>query len=216
MKKAIVAILAVASLSSVALGGNYILTVDGKRYEIDLDASVRVPLEDGRSVTVELARKKVATFKTGAFSFDHPSDFAPARTDLGDGVHQTMMTTPSGTVVMIQEYDGMNPAGLVDFMLTELLKEEVQYGYKITKSEARKKLADGRTVSGKRAVSIYKADEWDRYVLCHGVRDAGIMIITMIEKASPREDQAMLDLFWKTMSVLDEVTANKPDAGEGS
>jgi hypothetical protein len=201
MRKVLVAIVAGVSLSSVVLGGNYILTVDGKRYEIDLDAPVRVSLQDGRSVNVELEKKKVATFKTGAFSFDHPSHLAPARTDLGDGVHQTMMTTPSGTVVMIQEYDGMNPSGLVDFMLTELLKEEVQYGYKITKSDARKKLADGRTVTGKRAVSTYRADQWDRYVLCYGARDAGVMIITMFEKASPREDQAMLDLFWKTVSV---------------
>ena len=201
MRVSLVAVVAIASLACTALAGNYIITIDGKRYEVDLDKRFTVALQDGKTVQVALEKKDIAAFSAGVFSFSHPSHVAPARTDLGDGVHQTMMVTPSGTMVMIQEYSGINPSGLVDFMLTELLKESVQYGYKITKTPASKKLADGRTVTGKRAVSKYQADVYDLFVLCYGTRDAGIMIITQIEKAAPREDVAMIDMFWKSMRI---------------
>ena len=202
MRSTVLAIVAGLGLTiSMAHAGNYILTIDGKRYEVDIDTPVLVALQDGRKVRAELGKKSIASFKTSAFSFDHPSAVSPSRTDLGDGVHQTMVVTPSGTMVMIQEYLGMNPSALVDFMLSELMKEEVQYGYKVTKSPATKKLADGRRVSGKRAISKYRADEYERYVLCYGMRDAGIMIVTQVERAAPREDKAMLDQFWKTMRM---------------
>lgn len=187
--------------ASAALAGNYILNIDGKRYELDLGARAVVALQDGRRVQVELTKKDVAVFKTPAFSFSHPGRVTPARTDLGNGLHQTMMTTPSGTMVMIQEYSTTNPSGLVDFMLAEVLKQEVQYGYEITTTPATKELADGRTAIGKRAISKYRSEEYERYVVCFGGRDAGIMIVTQVEKASPREDLAMVELFWKTMSV---------------
>lgn len=201
MRMVPIAVLAVGVFASVALGGNYILTIDGKSYDIDLGARATVTLLDGRKVQVELKKKDVAVFKTANFSFSHPGHVTPARTDLGDGVSQTMVATPTGTLVMVQEYSGMNPSGLVDLMLTELTKEEAQYGYDITKTPVTKKLADGRTATGKRAVSKYRTNEYERYVVCCGVRDAGIVIITQVEKAAPREDVAMIDLFWKTMSV---------------
>jgi hypothetical protein len=186
---------------STAIAGNYILKIDGKAYEIDLGAKATVALADGRKVEVVLEKKLIADFKTSNFSFSHPSHVTPSRTDLGDGVYQTMMATASGTMIMIQEYFGINPSGLVDLMLAELLKEEAEYGYDITKTEASKTLANGKTVTGKLAVSKYRADEYERYVLCYGVRDAGILIMTQVEKAAPRQDLTIIDLFWKSMEI---------------
>ena len=66
------------------------------------------------------------TFKSENFSFEHPIRLSPSRTDLGGGVFQTMMASPLGTMVMIQEYTAINPSGLIDMMLNELTKEEAQ------------------------------------------------------------------------------------------
>ena len=201
MKKRFIIVMLVLVFASASIAGNYILKIDGKAYEIDLGAKATVALADGRKVEVVLEKKLIADFKTSNFSFSHPSHFTPSRTDLGDGIHQTVIATPSGTMIMIQEYSGMSPSGLVDLMLTELLKEEAEYGYDITKTAASKKLADGKTVTGKLAVSKYRTDEYERYVLCYGVRDAGILIVTQLEKEAPRQDFTMIDIFWKSMEI---------------
>ena len=107
----------------------------------------------------------------------------------------------TGTVVMVQEYTTLDPSGLVDMMLTELTKEEVQYGYKITTSQVTKTLADGTQVTGKRAVSTYKGTEYIRHVLCYRVRDAGLLLITQFEKGSPSEEKQIIDEFWRTLKV---------------
>lgn len=204
MRPTSVAAMAVAILiatSGAAIAGNYVLTIDGKPYEIDLGAPATVALQDGRRVQIALEKKDVAIFKTANFAFGHPSFVTPSRRDLGDGVFQTIMTTPSGSLIMVQEYAGIDPSGIVDFVLNALLKEEVQYGYDIKRSDASRKLADGTTISGRRALSRYKNDQYERNVLCHSARDSGITVITQVEKSAPREDLAMVELFWKTLTI---------------
>ncbi len=196
-----IAAIAMGLWGTAAFAGNYILTIDGKQYELDLGEPTTVTIRGDQKVQVKLEKKDVVVFETSTFAFSHPGSATPARTDLGDGVHQTMMASPTGSLVMIQEYSGLNPSGLVDLMLTELTKEEVQYGYEITKEQVSRTLADGRTVSGKRAISKYGAHEYERWVVCYGAKDAGIMIITQIEKGASRDDVAMLDLFWKTVTI---------------
>lgn len=188
-------------LAGQALAGNYILTIDGKEHELDLGKGASIELANGQEVQVFLEKKLIVEFTTDNFSFSHPNNVTPSRTALGNGIHQTMMATPSGTLVMVQEYAGMNPSGLTDLMLNELLKEEKKYGYTITKSPASKTLADGKTVTGKVAVSEYRTDRYERFVLCYDAHDAGILILTQAESAAPAQDLKMIDLFWKSMRV---------------
>jgi hypothetical protein len=196
-----IAAIAIGLWGTAALAGNYILTINGKQYELDLGEPTTVTIQGDQKVQLKLEKKDVVVFKASTFSFSHPSSATPARTDLGDGLHQTMMAAPTGTLVMIQEYSGIDPSGLIDLMLTELTKEEAQYGYEITKEQASKTLSDGRTVTGKRAISKYQTTEYERWVVCYGAKDAGILIITQVEKAASRDDVAMIDLFWKTMTI---------------
>ena len=95
----------------------------------------------------------------------------------------------------------LNPSGIIDMMLNELTKEEAHYGYKITKLETTKTLADGTELTGKMAVSTYKEIESTKHVLCYPARDAGLIIITMFEKETPPEDRQIIDLFWRTLKV---------------
>jgi len=194
----VVGIACIWLICSHAIAGNYILTVEGKKHEVDVGKPTIIELRDGKSIVVTLEKKAVVSFTSENFSFDHPSGVTPSRSDLGDGIHQTMMSTPLGTAVIIQEYANMDPSGLVDMMVNELTKEEKRYGYKISMSPAEMKLANGIVVKGKKVDAEYRGEQSTRHVLCHSIRDAGILVITVVDKEAPPEDQIMIETFWKT------------------
>lgn len=201
MKARLVIIAVACFLCSQAIAGDYVLTIDGKQSEVDIGEEAIIELPDGRNIRVTLEKKAIASFKLENLSFDHPSRLSPSRTDLGDGMFQTMMASPLGTLVLIQEYTTINPCSLIDMMLNELTKEETEYGYKITKSPSTRRLSNGAQLKGKMAVSKYRGDEYTRHVLCYEARDAGIMIITQLEKAAPQEDLTMVETFWKSLDI---------------
>lgn len=200
-KLSLVALLVVLCAGQVQ-AGNYLLRIDGKEYELDLGVKTNVTFADGRVVSVELAKSAIAEFRADSFSFNYPHHVTPGSSDLGNGKHQTALMTPSGTMILIQEYAGTDPASLVDLMLDQLIREEAKYGYKISKTAAAKKLADGKTLTGKRAISRYQTEEYDRYVLSYGNSVSGVLIITQRGEDMPDEDQAMIDLFWKSFRIM--------------
>ena len=201
MKAQFAAIMITFMMCGHAFAANYILMIDGKEYDIDIGKQQVVELNDGRNLRVTLRKKDVVSFKTDSFTFDHPSRFSPSRTDLGDGAYQTIMTSPIGTAVMIQEYRNMDRSDLVDQMLNEFTKEEEQSGYKITKQQTTKTLTDGTKLTGKMAISKHKGIEYTRHVLIYRKRDAGLLIVTQFEKANLSIDRQIIDLFWGTLKV---------------
>ena len=99
-------------LSNLALAGNYILVIDGKEYEVDLDEKASIQLPDGKALNVTLKKKAVVTYKTDMYSFDHPNEVTPSRQRLGQGVHQMLVSTAHGTAIIVQDFPGMGPASL--------------------------------------------------------------------------------------------------------
>ena len=202
MKSHYVAALALSLLVVQAVAGNYILTIDGKAYDVELGPKQRdITLMDGRNLKIGLDKKAIGSFKSDSFIFDYPSRLSPSRTDLGGGIHQTIVTSPRGTLVIIQEYSEIDPTGLVDTMMTELNEEELGFGYKITIRPATKKLADGTTLTGKVAVSAFEETEYTRYVLTHKIGNHGVIVITQYEKENPPEELEMLDVFWRSLKL---------------
>jgi hypothetical protein len=103
--KAQLAIIVVACLvCSQAIAGDYVLTIDGKQYEVDIGKQAIINLPDGRNIRVTLDKKAIVSFKSENFSFEHPSKLSPSRTDLGNGVFQTMMASPLGTPLLASVY----------------------------------------------------------------------------------------------------------------
>lgn len=72
--------IAIGLWGTVALAGNYILTIDGKQYELDLGEPTTVTIRGDQKVQLKLEKKDVIVFKTSTFSFSHPSSATPART----------------------------------------------------------------------------------------------------------------------------------------
>jgi hypothetical protein len=61
---------------------NYVLSVEGKDYEIGIDGSVVAKTKDGKDITISLKRKEFSTFTKDVVSFEHRSDLSVATTDI--------------------------------------------------------------------------------------------------------------------------------------
>lgn len=195
-------IVALACLPATSTwAGNYTLTIDGENFDIDLDEPKSLKLTNGESIEVALSMKDVVRYRYGKTSFDHPSRLTPAGTNLDEEISQIMMSSPVGTLVMVQEYSTLNPAELVDLMVQELTKEEANYGYEISSTPHTRKLSSGFEISGKKVLSEHKGTALQREVLAYPMRDAGLIIVTQIDQASPSSESDILDRFWKTLQV---------------
>lgn len=201
MKKFIAGMMIAIAFSKVAIAGNFILTIDDKQYEIDLGSPIMLSLDDNRKALVRIEKKSLANFIVDNFSFNYRSDITPTRTHLNSDVYQTVLVSPKGTAILIQEYLSNNPCRLIDFMVDEFLKEEIEYGYEIQKTSESRKLFDGKIVNGKKVISKFKDSEVERHVVCYGIRDAGIIIATQTQNIFAKEDQPMLDLFWDSINL---------------
>ena len=201
MHRLITALILPCLCTTPTLAANYTLTIDGKAYDLDLDREAVLRLSEKQELRVTLSQKAIINFTTEHISFDHPGNLAPARTDLGDGVFQTMLASPRGTLVMIQEFTTLDPSPFIDLMLSELTKEELQSGYKVTNSLTTQKLASGEILNGKLSVSTSAEDEYTRQVLSYAGKESGVLVVTQIEAESTAEDKAMIETFWKTLKV---------------
>lgn len=180
------------SLSQMAFADNYILTIDGESHEISLDKEVNLKIGK-KSVALKLQLKDILIYKTDSFSFEHARQFTPSTTNLGDGVYQTVMMTPLGSVIMIQEYKTMNPKNLIDLMIDEVTKEERDYGYKIESVEKSIKLSDGKTLNGKVVTSKYRGSDIKREFYTYGIKDGGLFIMTQIDYESEPNAESVIE-----------------------
>lgn len=194
-------LLIVLVCSGIARGEDFILTVNGVPKEINLDQEQILDLPDGTSLTVKVNQKEILRFTSTLFSFDHQNRYKPNQSDLGDGIKQTMIVTPRGTGVIIQEYLQLNPVHQVDTLLNELTKEERDYGYQYREKKVTRQ-AGAITFRGKEAVTSYPGEEWTRTVLACGGKDKGLVIITFIEKDRYQDEQGLAEGLWQSLRVL--------------
>jgi len=187
-------------ISSGLYAGDYILSIDDQSVEIDLNKESKFTTPEGEELTVILKQKEYLEFKGQFFSMKHKNTLKPSTTDLGDGIFQTLMATPTGTMVLIQEYTNMNPESLVDMMLKELTKEEIDYGYKYKERKIERSV-NGKEIHGKQAITTHDEQEWTRAVFTYGEEDQGILFVTMIEKDEYDNEQHILSDFWKDLSL---------------
>ena len=129
MKHLALMVLAVLICAQGFAGDDYTLEINGRTYDVGLGEDKRLELPGGETLTINLSMKEYIKFESELFGFSHKSIYKANKSDLGEGIFQTMIVTPLGTGVLIQEYTSMDPTGLVDLMLRELTKEEVDYGY---------------------------------------------------------------------------------------
>jgi hypothetical protein len=184
--------------AATAQAGDYVLEIDGQKVELDLDRPAKTSIGDHQAKLV-LHQKPEQTWREEGVSFVHPTANAPARRSLGKNVTQTLMATPSGSLVIVQHYIGTNPTGLIDMMIGKMTDDEVQAGFKRSIKSATRKLSNGVTLTGKLAHTEHPGDTWDREVVAVGDRDGGFLVVAALNDFSPDSDHAMLDQFWRSL-----------------
>lgn len=192
MRYKFLVILAFLLTAQPAFAGNYVLTINNKPYELSLGEAEKVKVGD-QYFTVKIAQKDILTYKSENFSFQYPSKYAPSKSDLGDGMLQTVMMTPLGNGIIIQEYLDMDPTNLLDLMVNEITKEEREYGYKIDTEPKSITLSDGVKLTGKVVTSRYKGSDIKRYFYMYGIKDAGIFIMTQMDYETDSSDNEMIE-----------------------
>ncbi len=202
VRLAFVALLLLCSTSAIA--GDYVLSINGKDHELSLDKESTVKLADGTELKLNLKQKEYLEFQADLFTFEHKNQFRPNRTDLGEGLLQTAIMTPMGTGILVQEYHQMDPSSLIDMMVKELTKEEVEYGYKLKEVLISKKVGDVE-FKGKKAITTYTGEEWTRSVLAYGKKDKGLLVVTFVEKDNYEKEKHLIDQLWKSLKLTDKM-----------
>ncbi len=187
-------VLAFLVTTQLAFAGNYILTIDNRPYDLSLGEAERIKVGD-QYFSVKIEQKNILTYKTENFSFQYSNKYSPSKSDLGGGIIQTAMITPLGTVVMVQEYQNMNPSGLIDLMINEVTKEEREYGYKIESNLHSITLSDGKELTGKVVTSKYKGSDRKRYFYTYGIKDSGLFIMTQIDYKIDSKNEEFIKKF---------------------
>jgi len=199
LKRALLLALCTCAVTA-AHAGDYVLEIDGQKVEIDLDRPASANVGDKKAKIV-LHQKTEQTWREEGISFVHPAAFAPSRRNLDKNITQTIMTTPSGTIVLVQHYIGTDPTPLVDMMVGKLSDDEVTAGYKREIKYAARQLADGTMLSGKSVRTEHPGDTWEREVLASGDHDAGFLIVAAVNDSSTDADRAMMEKFWRTLRL---------------
>jgi hypothetical protein len=180
---------------------NYEININGKNYEISLGREYHTKMESGEVVTFKVDKKTVMIYKDDFISFEHNSDLPISSTVIGNGIRQTMTNTVSGTLILIQEYSLKNPDGLVDPMLYEITKEQINYGYKMQKAACSKTLRDGKNLNGEKATLSYNDEQEHWTVMSFSKRDKGLLIITKIDEEDLGTEKDIIDLMWNTLAI---------------
>lgn len=180
---------------------NYLLSVDGKEYEIGLDGSVVAKTKQGQDITIVLKRKEFSTFTNGVLSFEHRSDLSVASTDIEKDIHQYLTASALGTLIIIQQYDSISPATLTELMLQQLSRDDLATGYEMEKSDFSRTLSDGTVLKGLRANLKHKSDDVDLQILASDGEESGIIAITRNNRDMGAAEEPIVERFWATLKL---------------
>lgn len=180
---------------------NYVLSVEGKDYEINLDGSVVAKTKEGKDITIGLKRKEFSTFTKDGVSFEHRSDLSVAATDIEKDIHQYLTASALGTLIIIQQYDNLNPATLTELMLKQLSADDLATGYTMDKSDFSRTLADGTVMKGLRANLKHKNDDVDLQVVAVDSGDGGIIAMTRLNHDMGAAEEPIIERFWATLKL---------------
>jgi len=168
--------------------------------DLDVGQDAEIILPDGSKARVELTRNDFATYAGEGFSFVHPSDVSVTRSELSKGIVQHLMTTALGTMVIVQTYDGIDPSTLNELMLKELTRDAVAAGAKLERKPAQRDVA-GKALSGIAASETLKRDTVDYEIESYGKDDAGVVVITRMDRDNAAQDGAKIEKFWETFKI---------------
>lgn len=179
---------------------NFVLSIDGQEVGIDLGESIEVTGTSGQKMTVSLKRAEQLTFHGGMLSFTHRGDLTVSSTTIDKDITQHLLASANGTVIIVQEYTGLDPTSLLELMLTTITEEPVAAGGKLTKAATEREVS-GRKIKGLKGEVVSGSDKTHVEAYTLGTTGKGLVIITQLSDDNRDVDQALLDGFWKSLQI---------------
>jgi hypothetical protein len=192
-----------ADSQEAPVGGlrGFTVTVDGVSVMMNPGENGKITLKDGRTLTVGLTVNPVMSWSDSMVTFDHPSGINVATQMLSKRITQRIMASAVGTVVIIQEYDAIEPTTLNQTMMNELTKNDLKLGAELTQSEAKKTLRGGMILNGLRGILKSRTAIKTIEVFSYGKDGRGVMLISQLNDDNKANDQAFVDQFWRTLAL---------------
>ena len=197
----ILTLLVVAWPSLCWADGNYILTMNGTKVELNLDVEQKHKLPDGSEVTLKLERKSTSTFKTTGVSFEYPGALNVATTEISKDTYQHMLASARGTVILVQTYPDIDASQLVELMTGKMTDDDVAAGEQRETKPFSRTLADGTVVTG--TLSTLKAPGNEAIVEVLAIRQGrgGTMLITRTDRDIAPDEGSIIERFWASLSL---------------
>ena len=209
MKRVVVWTLALScGLAAASAASEYALIIDGVTNTVELGKNQTLQLPGGEA-RVRLERQAATHFVRPMFGFHLAVPLGVNSTAIGEGVHQSLITTPRGALILIQEYETTDPRAMVEMMLEEITKNEQAADYEVSKEQVTQTVGD-LEIRGERARSTTGHEEWVREVYSASAGESGVLSITAIEVKNNAREQELIDEFWEHLSL----TLTPPPASE--
>ncbi|WP_407556199.1 hypothetical protein [Winogradskyella sp. 4-2091] len=187
--------------TSVNAQKDYVITVDGKDYEIALDGNEDVKIK-GKLVNIALKKKDTLLLDDDYFELKYTKQHKVSRVEIESDIEQIMLMTAGGSGLIIQKYGSFNPSMLQEMMMNEVTKESVSYGYNLKREDYDKELSSGETIKVLKSVLTYKGETEVYEVMAHGKKDEGIIVMTMNMNLGVEDGgEDMIQLMWNSLSI---------------
>ena len=198
--------LGVLLMGAVCLGqtqGNYLVIINNDSINIKLNNNVQYKTTSGEKLTIRVIQPDMLTYSDDFISFKYNKSLSFSNTKIDKGIEQCMIMKSTGNGFIVQKYKTINPSNLTQLMLNELIKESISYGYSKKEKKFKRKLISGQTIKGVQVTLKYKEEKQVFTVATYGEKDKGILVVTMLLNDDFKEDQEIIKLFLKTLSIND-------------
>lgn len=206
MKKTVITLAALMiSVASLAQSqGNYIMVINNDTIQIDIDSDIHYKTFSGEELTIRITQPEILTYSDNMISFNYYRDLGVSDSKIDEGIEQCMIMKSTGNGFMVQKYRTINPNGLTELMLNEIIKESISYGYSKTEKKFKKKLRSGHTIEGIQATLTYKGEKEIYTVATYGGKDEGIIVVTLMLDDDYQDDKKFIDLFLETLEIKEK------------
>ncbi len=205
MTKTLIAAFICALLATTAFSEdshkNFIVTLDGQDFEINPGDAITAKSKSGAEIKLALKRKEFSTFEQGDLSFEYRSDLSVASSDIASDIHQHLVASAVGSLVIVQQYDKINPGKLADFMLTQFAEGSGDPLSKLEKTEFSRTLGDGTILKGPKASLKSEKDDVAIEVLAADQGVGGIVAISRFNNDANADEKKIIDRFWTTLKI---------------
>ena len=185
---------------------DYVLTIDGIDYPLALGAEAKIKLKSGVEIPVSLKKNEFGKFTTGGLSFEFPGEYTVASSKIDDDITQHIVVTATGTLMLVQNYDGGIPFGLTEAMFAEMVAEPKAMGLNIERTDITRKIANNKELSGVRAHYKGNGDDVTIDILLAPAGETGYLVLTMYDEMSEPNEKPIIERFWGSVALKNAQT----------